>query len=471
MKLLLIGMGTVTVKINGILDEHGHQVAAQIGVFSTNYLEMMKFDGIVFVGPEAEVNREDLVQAAAKGKHLFLISAGTESIYAYAESTKIPTFGYPPTQQDIDNLLREINKAQSGAVDQVEQYRKRVLNGSQVASLSSIASARRKIVITSPKGGTGKTTISVNLASLLAMCGVETFLVDADANGGSMPYHLRIHKLGEIATLYNAISSAAAREVSLGSAKEQSQGIEKAALAGEYLRSFTSYPDLPTLKILPGLDVKELGSATIKNRNAVSYVMSGLFEAGVSVGGVVIMDVGINPTTPLHSAALANAEAIAIVIKPEVPDIAATRGWVQMMIEALQQNLSWSPAQAREFILPRIKICYNMVTSDGIDAPHKLLQDAIAEDLEQKKLSLPPNAIIPFVDPHLAHLAVNSQSIKDMFVWRYRTSRTEELEAFVDALTAFAINFVPIRDAAAELGFIPGSAKSKKKASSLFGKK
>ncbi|MBI5952858.1 MAG: P-loop NTPase, partial [Chloroflexi bacterium] len=38
--------------------------------------------------------------------------------------------------------------------------------------------AVRKIAITSPKGGTGKTTVAVNLAVALALSGITTYLVD-----------------------------------------------------------------------------------------------------------------------------------------------------------------------------------------------------------------------------------------------------------------------------------------------------
>src|ERR1035437_9418595 len=74
---------------------------------------------------------------------------------------------------------------------------------------------------------------------------------------------------------------------------------------------------------------------------------SNLLDAGTSANGVVLMDVGINPSNTVHRAALRNAEAIAVVIKAEIPDIAHTRHWIGLMIDALAKLPGWSEKQAR----------------------------------------------------------------------------------------------------------------------------
>ena len=55
--------------------------------------------------------------------------------------------------------------------------------------------AVRKIAITSPKGGTGKTTMAANLAVALALSGITTYLVDADGNAGALQYHMRLERV------------------------------------------------------------------------------------------------------------------------------------------------------------------------------------------------------------------------------------------------------------------------------------
>jgi chromosome partitioning protein len=44
----------------------------------------------------------------------------------------------------------------------------------------------QKIVVINSKGGSGKTTVSVNLAASLAACGERTALLDLDPQGSSM---------------------------------------------------------------------------------------------------------------------------------------------------------------------------------------------------------------------------------------------------------------------------------------------
>ena len=43
----------------------------------------------------------------------------------------------------------------------------------------------QKIVLLNPKGGSGKTTIAVNLVSYFAVCGLKPTLLDLDAQGSS----------------------------------------------------------------------------------------------------------------------------------------------------------------------------------------------------------------------------------------------------------------------------------------------
>ena len=43
----------------------------------------------------------------------------------------------------------------------------------------------QKIVLLNPKGGSGKTTIAINLVSYFAVCGLKPTLLDLDAQGSS----------------------------------------------------------------------------------------------------------------------------------------------------------------------------------------------------------------------------------------------------------------------------------------------
>ena len=47
--------------------------------------------------------------------------------------------------------------------------------------------------------------------------------------------------------------------------------------------------------MLPGLILDDLGDEVLQDEDRITAVLAGLYEAGVASGGVVIMDVGINP--------------------------------------------------------------------------------------------------------------------------------------------------------------------------------
>ena len=478
MRVLMIGTGNIATQAQEKLKERGFTITASIPLFSRHHLgDFGGCDAIVVIAPESQTSADELQAATKVGIFPFIVTAGNDPLYAWAGSNQYTTYPYPPSQGDYDKLITDLNKVQAGGTDlRADLYRRANLPGQSTALITNATALRRKIVVTSPKGGTGKTTVSVNLAFALAMCGVKTFLVDADANGGSMGFHLRAHKInaGQFhATLMNQIDIAAANLAS-GATQDDEHGIKKMAEAGELLKVFTEYPELPTLMYLPGVPSKQLGNNNLNNGPAVEKIISGLFEAGATAGGVVIMDVGINPTHPVHRAALRNAEAIAVVIKPEVPDISATKTWLSLMITALVNNYQWSTKDAIEYILPRIKLCYNMVTQ-SIDETHHVLEEILREELKDtakdteviKKLDLVPNGILPMVPPALAFLSTSSNDAEDIFVRRYKRRGDEELEAFSSALIGFAANFVPpVVEPAASLGLF--SQKGKKNALSFF---
>jgi MinD-like ATPase involved in chromosome partitioning or flagellar assembly len=282
---------------------------------------------------------------------------------------------------------------------------------------------------------------------------VTTFLVDADANAGALQYHLKLREINS--TLIGLL-----RRMVDSPPKKFDDAMSAVAAGGAYLGAFTRIDKLPTLRVLPGMVSDDLGDEALQNEEVIDRTIKGLFEVGVASGGVVIMDVGINPSHPIHRAALRNAEAIAIVIKPEVPDLAETLRWIKRMISSLAGSAGKNAAV--EFIGSRVKLCYNMVIGDEFKKAHKSLQNALSED--NVGISLAPNGILPVVEARIASHAVNSDNVEDILVWRYKLERLEELAAFVESLLAFAAHFVPaIGEGAARVGLAPGQQKKKGK--------
>jgi len=190
MQILLLGAGSTTSRLNMTLSEQGHSIAAQLASFTAQHLDLFDFQGVVAVAPEASVSSDSLLQAAERGKMIFVIAGEGDGLTAWAGATSVPTFAYPPSELDTNKLFEEIRRAETGSRAADEQYRRAVV-GSDIAARIQSGMNVRKIAVTSPKGGTGKTTIAVNLAVAFALSGITTYLVDADGNAGSLQYHLR----------------------------------------------------------------------------------------------------------------------------------------------------------------------------------------------------------------------------------------------------------------------------------------
>jgi hypothetical protein len=236
------------------------------------------------------------------------------------------------------------------------------------------------------------------------------------------------------------------------------------ASGAAYLQAFTQLPDLPTLRVLPGLVTDDLSDRALDDEARVMEVLKGLYEAGVATGGVVVVDVGNNPAHTVHRAAMRIAEGIAIVIRPEIPDLAETRRWIARMIRALSQAGGNGAAQAAaaEFVGSRVKVCYNMVLGDDFKAAHRLLTQSLRE--ERIEPALAPGGVIPAVDPRLAAQAVNSERRKDIFIWRYKREHLEELSPFSDALLSFAAHFVPtVTEGAERVGLLPSRPRARRR--------
>jgi len=296
----------------------------------------------------------------------------------------------------------------------------------------------------------------VNLAMLYALSGYSTYLIDADGNGGTMSYLIKLN--GE----YRSSVIQLLRRSASPQPSYLSSNVMMAA-AGAFFDAFTPLPGLPTLKVLPGLlQVNDLADPAMSDEKKVNEVMAGLYDTGVASNGIVIMDVGINPSHPIHRAALRNAEAITIVVTPEVSDLGVTAQWIESLIMALKATSSKDAAM--QFIWQRIKLCYNKVDGNEFKGIHKLMLATL--DAHNISMPLVANGVIPYTDRTLARAAVNSDRPEDNLIWRFKRQRPEEIKDFSEALLDLATQFTPnIRDSAMAAGLLSGVPARKK---SLF---
>jgi len=446
MKVLVIGAGAISSKLNLFLQECGHEVQAQLPSLSPGLLGAFDARVLVVVEPEAAVGVEAIKEVAASGRVPAVVGTPGGALTAWAQGAGAPVFPYPPTESDLQALRDTLARLEEGGRPTEEIYRRTVLGG-DMAARAMAGIAVRRIAVTSPKGGTGKTTVAVNLAVLLALCGYPVYLSDLDANGGSVFYHLRMHLEESVrGTLIGLLRRG------IRPAGDALAGLAGGAAA---LTAFSGFRELPTLHVLPGIFAEEVGDPVLAREEFPEVRF--LYEAATASGGIAVVDVGINPAHPLHRAALREAEAIAVVIKPEVPDLAQVRAWIHRMVRALAAG-GLPEKEAAALVGAQVKVVYNMVVGDSFKAAHDLLSQALREDGLGFRLT--PHGVLPYVDPRLADAAVNSGRRTDILIWRWKKERPEELAPFAEALIGFAAHFVPgIRDAAAAAGLLPGTTR------------
>lgn len=447
MNVLLIGNGgTVTSQLAAALREHDHNLQGMLASFNDGYLTMFKPDAVIVVGPESQTDTAALANAIAQGTRIYTISSQTDGLGPWAAANRVPSFPYPPSAEDLRQLLLALESTPEATL-QLEQYRRTQL-GADVAARLENGRVVRRIAVTSPKGGTGKTTVAVNLAVLFALCGVPTYLVDADANAGSLYYHLRLYE-GVRTTLMRVLRADNAHPAG-------NTALRSLVSAAQYAQNFTPLHGLPALSVLPGLVTEDLADAALQDEARVHEVISALSEVGASAGGITIMDVGINPAHVVHRAALAAVESMLVVIRPQIPDLGQTVTWLDRLHVNLATELG-SREAARDLLARSVQICYNQVPDGGLGQMHKFLRETLnnPEDKRNRRDGLPdiipptPNGILPTVASPFAQDAVNSERATDLFVWRYQREHPAELAPFANALVDLASFYMPaIRDAA-----------------------
>lgn len=459
MRILVIGGGETAARLEQILIQHGHEVEARIPRFAPNMLDMFESDGVIVVAPEAQTTTESLQQAVERGRSVFIIATAESPLTAWAQAAQVPAFAYPPNEIEVNRLLDALRQASAGMVNKEQAYRRATL-GSDTAARLQASMATRRIVITSPKGGVGKTSIAVNLSVALALCGVTTYVVDADANAGAMHFHFRMRHLKSTLPILLRHFEGEGNVGALGSV----------AAGGRLLQSFTPIPDLPTLHFLPGfITLKDLADPVLQDEQRIRGFFRTLYEVASAANGVVIVDVGINPAHPVHRAAMAHAEAIAVVVKPEIPDLAHARQWFIQMIQSLIDHEQVSRDQAVAFIASRVKLIFNQVYGNTWKEARDALNTALRKQ-DNLDLHLTPQGLLPLVEPEFASPAVNSDDAKDILTWRYRLRSEPELAPFAQAVVDLAAHFIPaIPEAAAKVGLLREEAPNKKRGFRIFG--
>ena len=171
----------------------------------------------------------------------------------------------------------------------------------------------KSILITSASAREGKTTVAINLATVLALAGKKTILLDADANAqglgremgvrgtpgitdlclGSVSAQDILHRT-ELDNLWLVSSGTRGEDASeLAFSPSMREGIEQLAAQAEFL-ILDGTPCLGfgiTLSLAPLVDLVLIVARARGKAEFVQQALATLVDAGTRVGGVIVNDI------------------------------------------------------------------------------------------------------------------------------------------------------------------------------------
>jgi MinD-like ATPase involved in chromosome partitioning or flagellar assembly len=436
MNLLILGSGNVTAQLTAQAVQAGHRVAAAMSVLEPDAIPRLSFDAAVVIGPECGVAREVLRAILESGRGLVVLDISGGAYAQWAAGLGLPTYPYPPLPEDLARLLEDLARSTEEVRARAADLYRRMQLGPEVAAALRMTRTAPIVAVTAPTGGVGKTTLAVNLAVLAGLVGYDVLFVDADGNAGAARFHFRMDEVG--LSLIRMLREAA---------PDASPDSPMAALArGAAIRERAwVMPELPTLRVIPGfLHPRDLRDPAVWDRARVEAVMQTVAAAGLGGGGMVVLDVGINPSHPVHFAALNIATDLVIVMEPTIPSLALVYGWVQELLDRLREH-----HLPPETFFARVRLVFNKVLPE--DRPQQLVEE-LARELAADGLTLPLtiHGLIPMAPPERAREATNSERREDILIWRalvgerlFARRPVEELEPFARAFVAFAAHLIP----------------------------
>lgn len=451
MNVVVFGAGAQAVALQPALTGAGHAVAAIVGALPSAgalplYTEQLGVGAAVVLADELRLGEAELELLEALRRQLFLVvfASPGSAVLAWAQGAGVAAFPYPPNQAAVAAVVDLLTRAERGVELPAAPPAQVELSGRVGVSV---------LAVTGPKGGTGKTFVASGLSLVAALSGVETFLVDADANGGTLD--LVLPPPGpEAPTLPGLLREYGYRQ-QWSSDPLAGWGAE-AALA----RHFSPLERLPALKVLYGVAPDRVGDPVLQDPERVESFVDGLIRG--LAGRLLVFDLGHNPAVLLHRAVLRRAQGLVLVARPELSSLRGAAAMFLAVVEAL------SGPQVLE-TLSRLKLVINDV--DGQVAPKlpglqrelaALIETGLAQRLGDRRLRLQPAAVLPRIPPALAS-PLDDGYLHPVLRFHRRPQDHPELAPFVEGLVTLLSGFIPITDAARRAGLLPAPAAARRR--------
>lgn len=477
MKVVVVGRGADAAALKSGLSQFGYQVVAQPAELLESTLDTLRAyapEAVLVVAPEAGATAPAAVEALVRdGLIVAVYGSGAEPLHAWAASVGIPTLAAPVTPEVLRQSIKTLVTLEADAERRAEIHRRVAL---REAADRAAADELKVIAVGGPKGGVGKTRVAVDLSVLFALAGREVYLVDADANaGGSIDVYFAPPEEGHPTLL------AELRRFSQQTPVQSAAPFGGWASGMKLLESFVKNPRLGDLRILYGFSDPRFADdrVLLDPRLAAGYIGQLVAAVEGRPRGMLIFDLGLNAALPLHREVLRQVRALAMVIKPETPDLKQAVQWLRMLVETmLQQGLG----DELEGLLSRLKLVYNQVElgpgGHDIKNATRVLGDLFNlyfEDLRGVYGSVidryrpAPAATLPRVPVSVLERQRASGDVRDNPVYRYwhARGRDPELKPYVDELIGLAVAFsASVKEALPRLF---GEAPSSSGRGGLFG--
>ena len=189
------------------------------------------------------------------------------------------------------------------------------------------------ISVWSPKGGVGKTTVAVELASILAgVGGRNVCLLDTNLNGGHVRLRLNVmseHSIVSVASMYagaknnNSDWSSAQREINQEMEKFLIPVPGSSDVNGRY-----------NFFCIPGITNQEQARSPYLKAEACGEFMRSLIDYLKQRFDFVVIDVGSSINVPLHRESFKNSDVILVVCDADAACIADTQKTVTKILSS-----------------------------------------------------------------------------------------------------------------------------------------
>lgn len=460
MRVLVLGSGVHAGAVSQALGREGHEVAAVLAGFASaevarSLLGTLGARGVVVVADEAAAPIEALEALLKDGSFVAVFASPGSPLLAWAQGLGLPAFAYPPQAADILAAAGWLRAAEAGDSGATEGLR-RAASGELAAAPGAVDVG--VVAVTGPKGGTGKTMVAAGLAAAAAVCGFETYLVDADQNGGTLHWVFPVPDPDEaFMTLPSALELERARPTGAGRPGGLAGWGQEAGL----LRHFRPVDRLPALKVLYGVSPERVAEPVLSDPELADRFVGALVRAAAG-RGLLILGAGINPALAVHQAAIRHCQGLVLVVRPELPDLEQAAAWFRQIVAGLLRGGAVEDALA---VLARLKVVYNDVdpavhTDRVVRRLHADLSDLVRSGLEQvlgrdPGVRLQPSAVLPAIPRRYAAILGDGWEHP---VLRYRRDPAAhpELAPFVEGLVLLLSGFVRAApEAARRAGLLP----------------